>query len=1280
MNIAFLDLIKWDYNIETVYQKPLGGSQSALCYLAEELAKLGHKVFLFNQISQSIISRGVFCYRRVANPANLEIWRSLDVLIIVNLAGRAKSIKQFLGDQTKLILWEHQAANSEHSQELADKEERDLYDKFVFVSEWQCQEYCQKFDLDRARCQVMRNAIAPNFLNLFPDDQILIHKAQPPVIAYTSTPYRGLDLLLSVFPKIQQAIPNIKLKVFSSLKVYYYNEQADYAKFGELYSLCKKMPGVEYMGSVTQAQLAEEMRSIALLAYPNTFAETSCIAALEAMASGCEIVSSKLAALPETTAGFAKLISVDDVANFVSETEWQCADRWDWQPYKNRFTNAIIESLEMWINTNHNPQLRQAQENHLKEQLNYVKKFYSWPKRALEWLNFLQEITSMSNLTDYLPEQSNFQLEPENLGSQPTVDIEYGLQPDPFNLTDNNVRVDPLTYNLSDQDKNDQFLPENKPINIVDIDPIFADVESYKKQAELYLSQGNFPRAIEACQEALKIRPDFALIYMTLGNILQAQGKINAAIRAYNHTLKLHPEYAEVYANIGSMYFKLNQLDQAILYYEKALQIKPSLVEVYSNLGRAYQSQGNNKSAIDAWQKAGVLQPNLADAKLYFDLGNKLIKDGQIEEAITNYQQAINLQPTWAEAYANMAVGYAKLRNFQDSYKCYQKAIELNPNLQGIHYNMASLCMQNGRYGEAVNYYQITIEKQPDFAEAYGNLGSAYSQLGEINKAKESYEKALEIKPDFAEIYCRLGHLQKLEEPLTAIKNFEKSIEINPDYFEAHQQLCDLLSHSNNLSGARKASDRYYATCSDRALIMSATSYVFAYLQSGVCEEALLKVREIEAICHQTQCLNFTRMELKLLYEIFLFSISHLRDELEGNADFYRVVAKAYYNNGIKPNPPLRKYAHKTLRIGFLSKHFRRHSVGWCSEAVIRELTYLTPDVHLYVTGQIKSDEITQRFERMALNLHWPKSYPNGFASAAEIVEQVRQDEIDILIDLDSTTVPVNVEILQHYPAQICMTWLGFDAPYISEQHYFLCDGWSHPEGREKYYTEKLVRLSSGSVAITPLNSRPIDRNGVRQMLGIRPDQVAYLCVAPGRKSNRETVRAQISILRQVPDSVLIRKGQGDPDIIHQLYREECEIQGVDFERIKFLGATKTEEEHRSVYHLGDVVLDSYPYNGGTHNLEALSANVPVVTRVGDQYLSRMGYSFLKSVNLDVGIAWNWEQYTQWGIKLGLDADLRYTVRQHLIKSKQPDFLAPLWNPRRLAQEMYETFGQLLKG
>ncbi|NJL42781.1 MAG: tetratricopeptide repeat protein, partial [Pseudanabaena sp. SU_2_4] len=191
---------------------------------------------------------------------------------------------------------------------------------------------------------------------------------------------------------------------------------------------------------------------------------------------------------------------------------------------------------------------------------------------------------------------------------------------------------------------------------------------------------------------------------------------------------------------------------------------------------------------------------------------------------------------------------------------------------------------------------------------------------------------------------------------------------------------------------------------------------------------------------------------------------------------------------------------------------------------------------------------------------------------------------------------------------------------------------------------------------------------------------IIYLCVTPSIKLNRDTVEAHIQIIKSVPNSLLLYKGRGDLDIVKSLYHEACTAQGIDRKRVKFLTLTSTEEEHRSIYAAADVMLDSYPYNGGSHTLEALWFDLPVVTRLGEQSFARMGYSFLITLGIIDGIAQSWDEYIQWGIRLGNDKALRDSIRQRLIKSKQPEHLSPLWNPAKLAEDMYNLFAEILEG
>lgn len=371
MKIGFLDNIAWDYRVDSVKHIPLGGSQSSLCYLAAALATQNHQVFLFNSCSTSAISLGVLCQSwGELFTANLP---KLDVLIVLNHAGWGQKLRQVLPSETKLILWTQHAFDQPAIAPLQDPAECASYDYFVFVSEWQRQTYLASLEIHPRRTKLLRNCIAPAFENLFGSiADLTSQKTYPPVLAYTSTPFRGLDLLLEIFPHLYQAIPGLILKIFSSLQVYQLADQSD--PYSWLYAKCRETPGVEYIGSLPQAQLAQELHSVTLLVYPNHFAETSCISVLEAMASGCLVVTSNLGALPETTEGFGRLISVDD----------------DWSRYQQDFIKEVLTLLQ--TPEDYSILTAFGEYQYIYWQVKYINKYYNWRRRASEWASWLQNI------------------------------------------------------------------------------------------------------------------------------------------------------------------------------------------------------------------------------------------------------------------------------------------------------------------------------------------------------------------------------------------------------------------------------------------------------------------------------------------------------------------------------------------------------------------------------------------------------------------------------------------------------------------------------------------------------------------------------------------------------------------------------------------------------------------------------------------------------------------------------------------------------------------------
>jgi glycosyltransferase involved in cell wall biosynthesis len=373
MRIAFSTLSDAQFRVESVYQNPLGGSESGLCYLTEALARQGHEVFLLTNCLEPAVSLGVRCL--YCEPRVVKSLGALDAFIIQNSAGWGHVVRPLLEPATRLALWTMHTHEEPAVQALRHPTERAAYDGFAFVSHWQRSQYVKQFGIDFGGSTVFPNVIAPAFGQLFPDSlSIVSQKRIPPLLAYTSTPFRGLEVLLDVLPEIHRTVPGTRLKVFSSMKVYHVNDASDEATFGHLYRRCREMEGVDYVGSMPQPQLAKELRSVALLAYANTFPETSSIAVLEAMAAGCLIVTSDLGAMPETTAGFAKLIPFTGSAD---------AD------YRRNYVAAAVQALQQITG----PAAAEA-EVHLRRQVDYVNSSHTWSVRANQWVQWLSDLCS----------------------------------------------------------------------------------------------------------------------------------------------------------------------------------------------------------------------------------------------------------------------------------------------------------------------------------------------------------------------------------------------------------------------------------------------------------------------------------------------------------------------------------------------------------------------------------------------------------------------------------------------------------------------------------------------------------------------------------------------------------------------------------------------------------------------------------------------------------------------------------------------------------------------
>ena len=260
------------------------------------------------------------------------------------------------------VLWVHHFVNQKEIQNLGSKDYVDKLDWIVFNSNWNFEKYVYQFKIPESKSTVIRNAIEKIDFEKKPKDKISL--------IYHTTPWRGLVHLLKVFKNLN--LENVELNVCSSTIIYgkKFDDQLG-KKYENIFNECKNTKNVNYSGFLENKKIIELLKNMHIFSHPSIWPETSCISAIEAMASGCEVVTTNLGALYETCSPFATFVGFD--RNFDN--------------LEKRYSKALLKSIKnYWSNEN---------QNKLKLQSEVINATYSWDVRSVEWKNFFNEIREL---------------------------------------------------------------------------------------------------------------------------------------------------------------------------------------------------------------------------------------------------------------------------------------------------------------------------------------------------------------------------------------------------------------------------------------------------------------------------------------------------------------------------------------------------------------------------------------------------------------------------------------------------------------------------------------------------------------------------------------------------------------------------------------------------------------------------------------------------------------------------------------------------------------------
>lgn len=510
----------------------------------------------------------------------------------------------------------------------------------------------------------------------------------------------------------------------------------------------------------------------------------------------------------------------------------------------------------------------------------------------------------------------------------------------------------------------------------------------------------------------------------------------------------------------------------------------------------------------------------------------------------------------------------------------------------------ALVCIQQGRYLDAKALYGEILRSDGDDADTWGTLGAINGQLGDFEEAINCFRRSLAIKPGQVKVLFNLAQAFLYKKRLQdAVVVYREVIRLLPNCVDAHRNLGVALQSQQKL---------------DEAI---------------TCYRRVLQLQPDHAAVHSNRlfALNYhPDYDAKMIFN------EHRRwGELHAD-NLTRCQAHDCVAN-----------VDRQLRVGYISPDLRQHSVACFFEPLLLHRNANAIHVTCYADVAV-DDDTSLRLKR--LSDQWHKI--TGL-SDLQVVELIRSDQIDILVDLAGHTANNRLLVFARRPAPVQITYLGYPTTTgLKTMDYRLTDARVDPLGKtEELYTETLLRLPDGFLCYQP----PAETPPVSLTAENQSGHITFGSFNNLTKITPQVVSLWARILQLLPDARLHIKNNSlaDPATCkhyHDLFLSE----GISRDRIDLIASVASLYEHLVLYSRVDIALDTFPYNGTTTTCEAMWMGVPVITLAGNTSAGRVGSSLLHQLGLSELIGDQPDDYCNLAVALAYDSERRIRLRQQL--------------------------------
>jgi protein O-GlcNAc transferase len=666
---------------------------------------------------------------------------------------------------------------------------------------------------------------------------------------------------------------------------------------------------------------------------------------------------------------------------------------------------------------------------------------------------------------------------------------------------------------------------------------------------------------------------------------------------------------------LASEHHRNGRLEQAESICRQILSHAPNHLGALHLLTIVRGQRGQTIEAIELARRVVELKPDYSEA--HNNLGIVLRQAGQLDAALASFRRAVELRPGNAARQAG---------KIDEAIQCYQRLAELAPGDGQVFNRLGLLQGIACRFEHAIASLRRAVELDPQLAEARSNLGTALSKVGQCEEALPHLQKAVELNPRFARAYLSLGVVRGLMGDVEqAAACYQRALEIEPNLAEAHSNLAAALREMGDVEGSIAESRKALELRPDSPALHSNLIFAMHFSPNSHAQAILAETRRF--------------------------------------ADrFERPLRAKWVSHSNDPDP------NRRLRVGYLSADFRLHPMANCLIPLLKNHDPAAVEVFCYANVE-RADDVAGLLR--SHSNHWRNVWGR---SDDEVAGQVREDRIDILVDLSLHTADNRLPVLARKPAPVQATFLAYPGGSgLSAIDYRITDACLDPPGAgENDFVEKPIRLRHCYWCYEPLVGPEIE---VAPPPVLAAGHVTFGCLNKFSKMSADAQELWAAILTRAGGSRLLLNV--DAGKHRQALRERFEKKGVDPGRLEFVSRQPMGAYMRT-YHLIDIALDPFPFCGGITTCDALWMGVPVVTLAGPTPISRGGCSILTSLGLTELIARSPEEYLQIAADLSADAGrlagMREDMRQRMRNSPLTDGKGYAADVEAALREIWKTW------